>query len=482
MKYNKLSIILGVVSIVLILVGCSKTETITGRLDLSYNSLSFDAAGSQTYTIKVESVPAEWDVESSQDWIVTSEETATSITVTVTANESTEGRSGKLTFTNGDIDEEVSIDQIGADIPGAPKFRIMPEFASFKISRSGKKGLGMSIAVDEQYNSVSTPYIVDLATDERTKLPSLDGEYIAGVISDDAGVVIVNGSLEGVAMQYVGNEWLAVDTPLTAILSIVNDISLDGSIWVGYIDYPGSGSPEKLYQPIKWIDGVMQEPLSAPVSNIWGDPMNSGSQARGCSNDGSIIYGTQWDNYAAIWWKDGEPWQYVARELQSIESISITGMFGPTTTDVIWTPWLQANSNVLSPSGKYLAMTYNKTISVEQQSTALYIPMFTDLETGESVLLEDITSGKGRTITDDGLFFYTTPSGNPDTEMVYDHTAGTSTEVKEWVKETYGITIMGVCLVDKVSPGGNTVVGEKREMTGFGAVAVPFYITTEGVL
>jgi hypothetical protein len=480
MKNINIAIISGILSLVLF-TGCKEQDVITHRLRISHHSLSFDAVGNQSYTIDVESFPVVWDMEASDDWIISTDKTVASITLTAKANESTDERFGKLTLTNGELVEEISIHQMGANLPAASKFRLLPEFSSFEISPQGKMGLGVIMTADDSDNIVSTPYIIEIATDKRTQLPSIDGEFKSGVISDDGSIVIINGVMSDIARQYVTDQWVVVDTPQSANVSFVSSMSADGSIWVGYIDYPGNGAPEKLSRPVKWVNGVLEEVLSAPEVNLWGDPMTSGSQARGCSSDGSVIYGTQWDNFAPIYWKDGSSWEYVASDLQKIESITTTGILGPRTSEELWTPWLQANVHVLSDNGKYIATTYNKIVSIDNARVVQDIPMLTDLETGESILLEDITNGRGRTVTDEGLFFYITPAGSPDTEMVYDIATGTSIPVIEWVKNTYGITITGVCLINDISMGGSTIVGERRQQSALGAVAIPFYITTEGI-
>lgn len=462
----------------LALAGCEKDPVSRiNYLHISDNSFTFDATGDQIYTVTVESDPAEWDFTKDGEWFVVEAE-GNELTITANANDSYDQQRGKITVSNRFSSKEIVLNQFGKAEPGAPKFRLMSGYKvlEFEISPNGKMAMGVKNEPTESGNS-ATVSIFDLATDEKTDLPAITNTnkaYQAAAVSDDGGVVIVITTDYTSAKYYKNGEWEDVPSVFGQNgMRWVEAVSSDGSVWVGCCQ---SG---ELYYPVKWVNEVPQQ-LDAPDVNGWGEPVSQGTMARGCSTDGSVIYGSMWDNNEAVYWKPDGSWDFVAGELIEIGIIHQRHPFFGTIIEieVLNCPFVDASDARLSPNGKYMAMHYSKRSDEGNSRT----PLFVDLETGEYTLLEDVTlDGQGIAASNEGLVSYGTygqgVGAGIATGYIYDPSKQTSSTVPEWIKATYGINIWGDYYVRRICEGKNTVAGYKVSILG----NIVWYVTTEGV-
>jgi hypothetical protein len=473
-------LICGISLMMLFMAGCAdKEEIVYHKIQLSDSSLTFDSAGESSYTITVNSSTSEWDVEISEEWVLEAAADDNSLTISAEVNEDYEERYATIVFTNEFVTEEVHITQFGKEQEGAPKFRLLPEFQSFETSQGGKFGLAIQITMYGENEYYSTPYVINLATDERTKMETLEGTFTAGPISDDGTVMFIKSATEMHSMQWKDTEWVYVTpTDPAATECSVSEISADGSIWVGFCK--NAGQP---FIPVKWTNGVPQA-LDTPALTGLGLDVYSGVMARGCSADGSVIYGSIWDSYEAICWRDGGTYEIVGKDnLNKVEIITINGMLGQFDAAVLWAPVMYATNKHLSPNGKYLACSYLKAIAVDGNRVEQRYPLFVNLDDPEDyTLLEDDGFGEATTVSNDGLYFYgnsmTLNSGITE-GFVLDPATGTSVTTTEWIRNTYGINMVGNYYVESVCADNKTVTGLKIVPSLLQTTWVPWYITTE---
>ena len=96
--------------------------------------------------------------------------------------------------------------------------------------------------------------------------------------------------------------------------------SVDGSVMVGYTEGTPYGC---MYGPVKVVDGEVK-PLPLPEEgNFRNEEWWAGILARGMSADGSVVYGTSWENYdygMAYWDKDGNV-DWVGSDLRTVTTV-----------------------------------------------------------------------------------------------------------------------------------------------------------------
>lgn len=484
------------------LVGCSKNDIVElNTLNLSGNSFTFDAAGKTTHTVTVESNDGDWAFAETIDWLtVDRSEDGNTLTLTTTANETTDALDGKITISNRSAEREITVTQLGKSEPGAPKFRVLTDFTSFTLSPGGKMALGvrMLMADDTGFVIDNSITVIDLATDEETELTPINGveeEYSAGAISDDGNtIIVVNNDSQSMIYDMAAKAWNpveAVETPNSA--NFVQAMSADGSIWVGFGKVTGYGGP---YYPVKWVNGV-PEKLPTPAKNGMGDDITVGAMARGCSADGSVIYGSVWENFEALIWKSGSV-SYVAEELQEVKLIEVKSMFGTINTlKVLHTPAIATSDDMsISSDGKWLSLQYRSPEAVNYALVQNMQPMVYNTETGESILIDNenvrlqtgskALNGNGIGIADDGTFFYgpfrtVGGGGGITTGYAYDIAAGTSVPTPAWIQSAIGIYTMGDYWVSRGFEGNRTIVGYKMVPNLMGVTYLPWYATTLGV-
>lgn len=190
--------------------------------------------------------------------------------------------------------------------------------------------------------------------------------------------------------------------------------------------------------------------------------------ARGCSLDGSIIYGTAWEGLDSglIWWdREGTP-RWVGDKVRKLKSVKIYDTATGTYTDYTLVDGIVGSSDpyYMSPSGKWIAGTYRTEELAENETDVIYTscPAFYDTETDEVHIFSEYEGAVGMTVTDEGLGVI----GMNGASGIISHTvmvniptateAGTSTE---WIYDTYGIIIPDNSLLEYISPDGRTAFG-----------------------
>lgn len=282
---------------------------------------------------------------------------------------------------------------------------------------------------------------------ERTSVVAISDNGIVVMETDglDHSIYLKDGQINHIAIpaEYYG--------------AFVQNISGDGKLMVGYLDRGGF-----VAVPAKWVNGSLQI-LERPDRTADDMPLLQ-IFPRGCSEDGSIIYGTIWDipNFQSVYWTEDNKFHYVAEDLITVTAQEPWyNMF----EDVYVTDYTVdgiaggVHKSSISPNGRYMAVKYQTMNYYGYGSYGLsYHPVFYDLQ-GQRIIAEfpDV-DGSGTTITDDGLCFYATPDTGSVQGYVYDMNTGVTKTSSEWVYDTFGIDIP-TGIIYSIGKDGKSVMG-----------------------
>lgn len=423
--------------------GC-KTESSNDYIKLSKGGFSFLGEKNDPKLLEISS-NFPWKAQSLDPWLKVSEVTPSSITVSVEDNDTNRERSSKIVVTAGSVVKEVTVYQVQKDNE-FPRYRTFHNLFQMGavISPSGKYIGGLVVGLDETGNYVYYPTIVDIATDEWHQLGPYPRDlmtlYGPQAMTDQGVLILHDESLTNISFDIETEAYTIVDE-FDGAMPAVSSTSADGTIWVGYVN----SVSKALSMPMKWVNGV-PELLPLPDECVRGGVFWYGGQARGISADGSVIYGTEWENndYAMIYWdKQGAVHPVGQREI--IATImrpdwGNNGELAPYNLLGCMVSW-SSNANI-SATGKYIAGTYRKeSLASDGVSiNAEYFAAFYNTETDETTIFEELGDGSGLSVTDDGIGFVGLPSGPVTGGAVVDVKNRTLLgTTQEWVLNTYGI-------------------------------------------
>lgn len=425
------------------------------QIYLSYSSYTFNS-GCDSLIIGVNS-NTDWYVECSADWVNFSEIDDNSVKVSVTENITKEKRTAVLEFVAGTQIKKMDISQLFNSFSG--------HFADFDeslcLSRNGKYGAFLKA---EYYDDGTDKVMIVIKDCETGKdIRAIDGKRTytgINAISNDGRIIVVRNT-SGVDVY---KDDAIVDFSVPECNSyVIHSISYDNRIMVGYAY---SNSPKRYY-PVKWTDGK-PEILPLPDYDILGNELVNGGMARGCSDDGSVIYGSEWNTTGLIYWKNGELF-YPSDENKEIKVIrkEVNGVL----TDVEVTCYYAqtAESCNISANGRYIASTMRDYIDLGQNevSQEVYYPVIVDTETckGHVIRITGLTDFAGMTADNDGLCYAGTPRYGVKEGYVFDFRTMTALTLQEWMSSRYGIIIGTNRLVSSVSDNGKMIFGSRVEET-----------------
>ena len=199
------------------------------------------------------------------------------------------------------------------------------------------------------------------------------------------------------------------------------------------------------------------------------------------TNDGSVIYGTTWENwdFGMVYWKDwqnGGQAEYVGKDVhvrkveKALDSQGLEYDYYCADGMIC-----QANRTNISPSGKWIAGSYRTWTLAENRMDAVtsQVAAFYDVETETTVIVDEYGESTGTHVTDDGIGFIGLGSLGISSGRVYD--CNTRTDLgttQEWVYDNYGIIIPN-CYVTSISPDGTVVFGRYLESSAGGHMKFP---------
>ena len=479
---NLLNILIGCIVVSALSVSCAKEVIDKQYVKLDLAACSFYSSGNEPIEISIVSNPADWKAESDASWLtVDRNDDGSMLILTATDNDSEYERSAAVTVTAGEAIQKVTVYQLGfnADFYRYRKLRTFQMGAV--VSPSGKYVGGFDVSIAEDESFIFHPTIIETFTGKEYRnieIPqSLYDLYQPMAISDD-GLLFINDGTNGIVVAFDrdGN-YFPVEADGYLTHPMIQGTSADGRIWVGYAQKSSDKSSRgKLETPLVWIDGEIHE-LQFPEKNYRDENFFVGIMARGISADGSIIYGTTWDNmdFGMVYWDDIDaPAKYVGEDVRKVTPVKMVDANGAEYDSHI-VNGMQCTANLLkvSPSGKWIAGKYSKEELSEDRKNIVMVSenaAFFNTETGETTIIEDYSDvgSTGLRATDDGIGFVGIGTFGVASCVVYDlNTKAPMGTFQEWISDNYGIDVPATGTVTFINEDKTVIFGNYPEGTEF---------------
>ena len=200
----------------------------------------------------------------------------------------------------------------------------------------------------------------------------------------------------------------------------------------------------------------------------------TGVTVRGCSADGSVIYGSTWDNldFGMLYWKDGKV-DWAGSDVRRIhteinrygeEEICVDAMR------------CMADLTQISPNGKWIAGAYRYEIMEDGNYHIETYPAVFNTETGKTVIIKDYGERVVSHITNDGIVCIANSSYLPDDGFMYDVNTQTNLgSVSEWIRSNYGI-IAPRGYIRHISADGQYLMAHTLEPSALTVRVVGWYL------
>lgn len=430
------------------LVSCvTDSTTESNYIKLSDGGFSFLGDGNEPKVVEVTSnLP--WEAKSlDESWLKISEKSENSITIIVEDNETGFERASKIVVTAGGITKEVAVNQVQKESALARYRTLENQFQNGAVmSPNGRYIGGFYATMDESETSfVMHPIVIDIETDEWHEFGPYPYDLLmlySPLVMSDQGILFLYDELQNaIGFDIRDDEYFVVkgDATIGDNSPCVQGVSADGSIWVGDTMIGG------FYKPVKWVNEV-SEILPEPELSYRNEEFVTGILARGISADGSIIYGTTWDNldFGMLYWDKQGNVDYVGeRKFNKVymddgeggKTREFTAVDGMTCT---------ASNTQVSATGKYIAGTY-RTEKLGGDGSSIdsqHFAGFFDTETKELIVFEDLGDATAIAVTDEGIGFVGIPAAMCSRGVVVDVKNKTVLgTMREWVFATYGLHV-----------------------------------------
>ncbi len=454
--------------------GCSEskqTETIT----LDRSTVSFASKEAEPQTVKVLAGES-WKATTQESWITVTPGSG-EFTVSVTDNDdATERRGSVLVSAEGYESATLSVSQLAATSDGTPTYRHLTEFFQDRavISPMGNFIAGFITDVTEESEYTYQPVIIDLVNEEDYRLDPILGSVRTldeSVAVTDNGLAFYMSDLNTVSIN-LSNEMTVFPSPTGYTgTAIIYGCSSDGSVLVGTVMGPGEGMGK--YVPLKYIDGV-SEALPTTELNYRGMKSYGGVIARGCSIDGKIVYGTDWEDYngGLCYWNadDNNEFHWVGeadRKVRKAEGMT-DGLGNPREYNLVDGVQGWGSLYYLSPNGKWIAGCYTQETLADDKMTVYesYSPYFFDIENETGYPIDGRSGQSGVAVTDDGIGFITEKDMATSCTVINVRTGESLGSMIDWVKNEYGISVPGG-FVNYLAPN-KVLFGQRMFMDGTG--------------
>ncbi|HIW96861.1 MAG TPA: BACON domain-containing protein [Candidatus Tidjanibacter gallistercoris] len=463
---KKLSVIM--LSLAAFLAGCG-TEPAGEKhyIKLSDAVCTFLSDGTDSKTVTVRSNP-EWSFASSASWLKVSEgENAR--TLVVSAEPNTEGeRSAEVTLTAGAAMATIVVYQLGADGMNA-RYRLLDDLNHAVMSPSGRYVGGLRVGVEGDNDYVYTAVVIDLESDERVEFgpypETLIGMYEAEVMTDQ-GVLYITDNTNGGCVAFEPDGTYYVPGSLSGYGPVVmQGVSTDGSVLTGYTEGTPYGC---MYAPVKIVNGEVF-PLELPEKSFRNEEWWAGVMARGVSADGTVMYGTSWENYdyGMLWWDETGTPDWVGSDVRKVTPIKREDPLGNLVDyNLVDGVICWANQTQISPDGKWIAGTF-RTEEYNAESNEVYqtnYPAFFNTETRTTTVFDEYAGYVALCVTDSGLGVIGAQSVGVSGCSVIDLASRTVVgTMTEWMERTYGL-LLSDGVITSISPDMEHLFGYKLYM------------------
>ncbi len=460
-----------IIKIAIALVGATLLGACTNDdgiyLNVSDSSLSIDGAGLNEYTIEVKA-SSSWSYTINDSWITFVNKDSNGLTIKGEPYYGTDTRVGSITFETDDTTFKTTIFQLSSLVTVATT----SIFTEGRPSPSGYYVAGMYYP-DDTY---AIPTRIDMRTGETAYFGLVDSDLVVSCI-DDNGNIFLNASWMTEGYRVDGSTSLsdvyeaattfaekeAIEVPVGYSAGGVNAVSADGSVWVGYACIEDVSDGVGSWYAMKWVNNV-PEVLPMPEFNSTGvQYLFYGVVARGCSYDGSVIYGTCLDYFESVYWTADNEFRFTGYDDETGVNIFVEydtyddyddedeysdedrNMFKYSLTAGVH---CYADTQHISPNGKYLPFRY------ENSSTGAQYPGYIDLETEVIYTMEDYSGYDIMAITNDLDFVLYSASGYlVSTEILL--ASGVKMSTNDWMGDVYGIQVMDDRAVIQIAANGS---------------------------
>ncbi len=451
-------------SILILSIGCSKVDEVYQYIRIEESTCSFYGSDNAPRTIKIEAYP-KYETEPSASWIVIGDVTDNSFSITVTDNDTNEERIGNILITAGNASARIRITQLA-------KGNTSPVYNTYDgydlgavMSPNGRYCVCVRHEMLSDENYLSYPVFFDLQTGTKTEIGPLQNELYRlekpMAVTDQGTAFISTASTNTVGITIDGNIFIPEVPDGWSDSPNVQGVSSDGRIWVGFC-YESVGT----IKPLMWVDGIPQ-PLEMPAQSYRGGESTM-CMARGVSIDGTIIYGTQWEEITGmVYWKNGVL-NKVGKDVYTIEEVLIDNSYGEQVPfNLVSGMYCTAQLTLMSADGRWITGRYiEETLNNGTITTAIY-PAFYNTETEKTTIFREYPGYGTATVSNDGKGIITYGSLVPSNGFVVDIESGVVLgDCDDYIKEKFGITVPS-CYIIHFTPEEDAVMASMpTEMAG----------------
>ena len=448
-------------------------------IKLSDAVCTFTEDGGEAQIIEVRANP-EWSFESGASWLKVSAGEGSTLEVSVDPNADGE-RNAEITLQAGEATASIRVYQLGARGLSA-RYRLLEQLNSAVMSPSGRYVGGFYTDVLGENEFQYTAVVIDLETDKWHEFgpypETLFGFTEAEVVTDQ-GVLYISDSTNGGCVAFDLDGTYTVPKSVAGYGPLVmQSSSVDGSVMVGYTEGTPYGC---MYGPVKVVDGEVK-PLPLPEEgNFRNEEWWAGILARGMSADGSVVYGTSWENYdygMAYWDKDGNV-DWVGSDLRTVTTVQRPNPLDGTLYDynivngmICW-----ANQTQISPNGTWIAGTYSTEEYDKENDEVLQAnyPAFFNTETKTTTVFDEYAGCVAMGVTDDGLGLIGIQGMGVNSGFIVDLASKTKVDdMLPWIRSEFGI-IISEGAIHYLTPDRQKVFGAKLRYEQNGAVTTLYW-------
>ena len=446
----------------LMMISVSCTESLEQEfINLSVNEYTFDHTGNEILMVKVTTNAGEWEAETADSFITIERHGKDSIEVTAKPNDSNNSLHGQIVFRAGNVENELRIEQMPAMFKGT--FMDLPVTCIGTLSRNGRYYAYVNTILQSDGTYDDIVVIMDFETGETSSFdpPVCDGgEGIydsAAAISDDGRSMILEHRGNSLSQLIVDGEKVKLGCRTGYYSPYIANFSADGSVVVG--SCKREGDPNRSEIPCKWVNGE-HIILEMPETDALGIELYNGVYLRGCSDDGSVIFGSEWSTFGLVYYKDDVMYNIGIDNCELDTDGSIESLI-----------YMKASRNNISPDGKYITTTYRK--------GGIVYPVLINTVTNTFKYMESAPDCGGCAVTDEGLVFCATPATLASSGTVIDFNTGDIMTVEEWFLSEKGIILSNSRWVDQISTDGKLFGGRKFQSNNAGIQYPYWFIRVE---
>lgn len=432
-------------------ISCTEESSVKDSITLSVSSFTFAAEG-ESFNLNVEASNIsgeDWLFQGGEDWI-TIERNDSGLVLTAAPNETGAERSTSISFISGEAGAILSLSQLYGKFPGSfvnmssdefgfqSKFSINSRYCGAYTSETGSDG-----------TTIFVPILINLETGEQTIYEGNANYKDIRAVSDDGRMMSLGVGSIGCALLVDGTV-TDIPTPTGYENPVIVNFSADGNVMVGYVKETDGYA----YYPVKWTN-MTPEVLEIPETDVQGDDLFSGAMARGCSADGSIVYGSEWDTQAFVYW-DAEGMHFAGKETAVMRTISYMGM----TLELPAYFRKTAENYSISQNGRYIAGSFYDYSDNGDGTYSPYTntyPAVYDTQTDKLTVFNE--AGHSAMFADnEGRVF----GGAAGIGYVYEESG--SIPVDEWLAAQYGIQTDDNRYILNISEDGTRISGWRPVM------------------